>query len=121
MRKIESTLKTIRSDIGKFYELKTWQFLTLNGLKIDEETTEIQWIFSKYSAVDETVVFFAYAKDEDIIPSITDMIPSAIISQREIIDMFGIEVADSTGGLYLDEDSPNAPLSSCGIGVVKNG
>lgn len=121
MKKIETTLQNVVEDIKDFYDEKMWQFLTLNGVKLDESTTEIQWIFSKYNTLNEVIVFFAPVTNDDIIPSITDIIPSAIISQREIIDMFGIKVADSTGGLYLDEDSPHAPLSSCGIGAVKNG
>lgn len=115
MTKIETSLASLSKDIKEFYDVKVWSFLTLNGLKLDEETTEIQWIFSKYDAIDETVVFFALVKQDEIIPSITDIIPSASISQREIVDMFGIQVADTQKGLYLDEDSEQMPLSSCGI------
>lgn len=115
MQKIQTSLENLKDDISKFYDVKIWGFLTLNGLKIDEETTEIQWIFSKYEAIDETVVFYTLVKQDEIIPSITDIIPSAIISQREIVDMFGIEVVDTEKGLYLDEDSEQMPLSNCGI------
>jgi NADH:ubiquinone oxidoreductase subunit C len=56
-------------------------------------------------------VFFTDVKDSDTIPSITSIIPSAIVSQREIVDMFGIKVEDSESGFYLDEDSLQKPLS----------
>ena len=115
MKKIESTIETIVKDIEKFYVEKTWSFLTLNGVKLDAETTEIQWIFSKYAAMDEVVIFYIEVTQEQIIPSIVELIPSAIISQREIVDMFGIAVEGSSKGLYLDEDSEQMPLSSCGI------
>jgi len=98
-----------------------WEFLTLNGVSIDEETTEIQYIFSKYNAIDEVVIYFTNVKKDETVPSITAIIPSAIISQREIVDMFGIEVEGSEKGLYLDEDSLSAPLSTCTLQGVNNG
>ncbi len=52
---------------------------------------------------------------EDTIPSLVDILPSAIISQRELVDMFGLKVEDSSKGLYLDEDSLSAPLGSCAL------
>ncbi len=121
MQKIETSLDTLLKDLEEFYDYKVWEFMTLNGVKIDEQTTEVQWIFSKYGAIDESVIFFTNVNSSDTIPSIVELIPSAIISQRELVDMFGVEVEGSEKGLYLDEDSPNAPLSSCGIGIVKNG
>ena len=115
INKIESSLNSIVSDIEKFYEKKIWHFLTLNGVKLNSDTTEIQWIFSKYEGNDEVTMFYIIVNQDDIIPSITSILPSAIISQREIVDMFGIQVENSEKGLYLDEDSQLMPLGSCGI------
>jgi len=111
MKKIEVTLKNVVNVIREFYKPKVHHFLTLNGVALDESTTEIQWIFSNYKELDHTTVFLTHVKDGDIIPSIVDIIPSAIISQREIVDMFGIKVEDSERGLYLDEDSLQKPLA----------
>lgn len=111
MKKIEVTLKNVVGVIGEFYKPQKHHFLTLNGLAIDENTTEIQWIFSNYAEVDHITVFYVEVKDSDTIPSIVDIIPSAVISQREIVDMFGIKVEDTQSGLYLDEDSLQKPLS----------
>lgn len=116
INKKQSTLDTIKDDINNFYDKEKWHFLTLNGVKLNEEDTEIQWIFTKYGSCDENVMmFYVIVKQDDIIPDITEILPSAIISQREIVDMFGIEVQNSQKGLYLDEDSEQMPLSSCGI------
>ena len=79
------------------------------------EKLEIQWIFSKYESMDEIVIFNCEIGYKDIIPTVVDIIPSAIISQRELVDMFGVEVEGSLKGLYLDEDSQQMPLSSCGL------
>lgn len=115
MKKIKVALKSIRDEIKEFYDYKRWHFLTLNGVALEDNMLEIQWIFSKYEAMDETVVYFAEIEYSDVIPSIEDIIPSAIISQRELVDMFGVEVEGSSKGLYLDEDSKSAPLSGCQI------
>jgi len=115
IKKIESTLNTIVKDIDKFYNKKRYHFLTLNGVKIDENTTEIQWIFSKYNSINDITIFYCLADQDDMIPTITDILPSATISQMEIVDMFGIAVEDTKKGLYLDVDSQQMPLNSCGI------
>jgi Ni,Fe-hydrogenase III component G len=115
MKKIKVSLESVREEIESFYDYKKWHFLTLNGLALAENKMEVQWIFSKYEALDEVVVYYAEIEYTETIPSIVDMIPSAIISQREIVDMFGVKVDGSEKGLYLDEDSMQRPLSGCSI------
>ncbi|MEA3383465.1 MAG: NADH-quinone oxidoreductase subunit C [Campylobacterota bacterium] len=115
INRTETNLQDVVKDITNFYDKKIWHFLTLNGVKLDEEYTEIQWIFTKYGVMEEIVMFYTKVKQDEIIPSIVDILPSAIISQREIVDMFGIEVENSQKGLYLDIDSEQMPLSSCGV------
>lgn len=115
INKKESTLETIVKDIENFYDKKVYSFLTLNGVQLDENTTQVQWIFSKYGEIDHITMFYIDVKQDDIIPSVTHILPSAIISQREVVDMFGIKIEGSQKGLYLDEDSESMPLSSCGI------
>lgn len=115
MKKIEVTLDNLRDEIKSFYDYKTWHFLTLNGVALEDNKLEVQWIFSKYEAMDEIVLYYAVIEYKDTIPTIEDIIPSSIISQRELVDMFGVEVEGSEKGLYLDEDSKSAPLSGCSI------
>lgn len=115
MQKIEVSLEKIRDEIKEFYDYKKWHFLTLNGVALADERLEVQWIFSKYEAMDEIVIYSAVIEYTDTIPSVVDMIPSAIISQRELVDMFGVSVEGSSKGLYLDEDSEISPLKGCSI------
>lgn len=115
MQKIEVTLESIREDIKEFYNEKEWHFLTVNGVALKDEKIEIQWIFSKYDAKNEIVIFYTEINKDDVVPSVVDMIPSAMISQREVVDMFGVVVEGSEKGLYLDEDSMTAPLSGCAL------
>lgn len=115
MQKIEVALKDVKEKITEFYDEKTWHFMTINGVVLEDEVIEIQWMFSKYQSMDEVVIYYVLIKQDEVVPSIVDVIPSAIISQREIVDMFGIEIEGSEKGLYLDQDSLQAPLSSCGL------
>ncbi len=115
MKKIRFSLESIVDEIKEFYDYKAWHFLTINGVALPENKLEIQWIFSKYEALDDVVVYYVECDYKDLIPSVVEIIPSAEISQREIVDMFGVKVEGSEKGLYLDEDSLQAPLSGCSI------
>ncbi len=115
MIKIKVTLENVVDKIKEFYDEKVWHFITLNGVALEDEKIEVQWMFSKYESLDDVVVYYAEINQEDIVPSLVDIIPSAIISQRELVDMFGIEVDGSSKGLYLDKDSLQMPLSGCSL------
>ena len=112
MNKIKVSLDDIPKKIKTFYDKTAHSFLTLNAVAIDENCIEVQWIFSSYKEKNDVTIFYALVNPDDTIPSITSIIPSAIISQRELVDMFGLNVQESEKGLYLDEDSIQAPLSA---------
>ncbi len=116
MKKIEVSLDAVKEDIKKFYDEKIWHFITLNGVSLEDGKIEIQWMFSMYESMDEIVMFFTVIDQKEVVPSVVDIIPSAIISQREIVDMFGVEVEGSSKGLYLDADSMQMPLNNCKLG-----
>ncbi len=110
MRKIETTFTTLLNDIGAFYIPKEWHFLSVNGIDLGEGKIELQWIFSKYGVKDEVVIYYALSDYETPVPSIVPLIPSSIMGEREIVDMFGLSVEGAERGLYLDEDSLPHPL-----------
>lgn len=110
MRKIETTFTTLLNDIGAFYIPKEWHFLSVNGIDLGEGKIELQWIFSKYGVKDEVVIYYALSDYETPVPSIVPLIPSSIMGEREIVDMFGLTVEGAERGLYLDEDSLPHPL-----------
>ena len=115
MKKIKVTLDIVADEIRIFYDYKKWHFLTINGVALPDNRLEVQWIFSKYETMDEIVMFYVECDYRDVIPSVVESIPSAIISQRELVDMFGVVVEGSEKGLYLDDDSKQAPLSGCSL------
>lgn len=115
MQKIKVEIDEIIEKIKAFYTPSEWHFLSLNGVDLGEGVFEVQWIFSKYEALDEVIIFYSEIAYTQEIPSIADLIPSALISQRELVDMFGVKAEGSEKGLYLDEDSMQAPLMGCQI------
>jgi len=110
MKKIEITLDDLLSRLAEFYDAKSWHFLTVNGVDLGGGKIELQWIFSKYGVKDEIVLFYAVTEYETKIPSVVSLIPSATLSEREIVDMFGVDIEGAEKGLYLDEDSLTMPL-----------
>lgn len=112
MTKIETTVAMLLTDIGILYDPRRWHFLTVNGIDLGEGKIELQWIFSKYGAKDDIVIYYLISDYETAIPSVVGFIPSAIMGEREIVDMFGLTVEGVEKGLYLDDDSIPHPLRS---------
>ena len=110
MTKIETTLSSLLTDLENFYVPKEWHFLSVNGVDLGDGKIELQWIFSRYGVKDEIVIYYALSDYATPVPSIVGLIPSAIMGEREIVDMFGLNVEGAQKGLYLDEDSRPHPL-----------
>lgn len=110
MMKIETMLSTLAEDIDAFYDARQWHFLTVNGIDLGEGNIELQWIFSRYGAKDDIVIYYTLSDYETSVPSIVSLIPSVFMSEREIVDMFGLKIEGTERGLYLDKDSMEHPL-----------
>ena len=107
--KQEINLEELREKVLAFYDPYIWHFVTLNGTHT-QSGCQLQWIFSKYNSADEYVVFEAIVSYDAIIPTIKDIIPSAIMSEMEVVDLFGLNIENTAQGLYLDETSIKHPL-----------
>ncbi len=107
--KHEITLENLREKILAFYDPYIWHFVTLNGTHT-QSGCQLQWIFSKYNSADEYEVFETIVSYDAIIPTIKDIIPSAIMSEMEVVDLFGLNIESIPEGLYLDETSVKHPL-----------
>lgn len=100
---------TIGTVLQDFYDEKVHHFVTINGVQIAQNLLEVQYIFSNYADANVTI-FYDEIDFDTLIPSIENIIKNASIAQRELVDMFGVQVAQTQKGLYLDSDSPQAPL-----------
>jgi Ni,Fe-hydrogenase III component G len=115
MKKIETTLDSVVEEIAGFYAPETWHFLTINGIDLGEGKIELQWIFARYGARDDTVMFWCVSDYATPVPSLTGLIPSAVMGEREMVDMFGLTIEGIEGKLYLSDDSLQTPLRTMGL------
>ena len=109
IEEIKVPLREIRRAIKEFYDPERWHFITVNGTDLGGKV-ELKWFFSSYEDVNTYTVFVSEAGYDDEIPTITYIIPSAWISEWELADLFGLNVEGAKKGLFLDPDSPQAPL-----------
>jgi len=116
MEKREIRLEKLIEEVRAFYDPCQWHFLTLNGIDLGEGKIELQWIFTRYGTVEEPLVLWCVSDYETPVPSLTELIPSAIMGERETVDMFGVTVEGVEGRLYLSDDSMKTPLRTMGLG-----
>jgi Ni,Fe-hydrogenase III component G len=116
MKKIETTLEEAVDTIRKFYDPSLWNFLTLNAIDLGEGKVELQWIFSRYDTKEEPLIYWCLSDYKAPVPSLTTFIPSAIMGEREVVDMFGLTIEGIEGKLYLSDDSLKTPLKTMGLG-----
>ncbi|QDF27879.1 NADH-quinone oxidoreductase subunit C [Halarcobacter anaerophilus] len=109
IEKIEVNIDEVKNKIKEFYKPDLWHFVCLNANDI-EGTCKLQWIFSKYEEKENFTVFECDVAFNATVPTITDIIPSAIMSEMEIVDLFGLKIQTIKKGLYLDETSQQTPL-----------
>lgn len=102
-------IENLKDSIKEFYDPRTWHFVTLNASDIGG-ICKLQWIFTKYETKEELKVFECDVPFDSTIPSVADIIPSAIMSEMEVVDLFGLKIDDVKSGLYLDETSVQTPL-----------
>ena len=116
MQIIETTLKGIVEEIESFYDPCLWHFLTLNAIDLGEGRVELQWIFTRYGLKEEPVIYRCVSDYDTPVPSLTPLIPSTIMGEREVVDMFGLTIEGIEGKLYLSDDSLKTPLKTMGLG-----
>jgi Ni,Fe-hydrogenase III component G len=110
INQIEITLENLLQEIESFYDYKSHHLVCINATDTGDNIVKLQWIFSTYEKKNEWTIFTCNVSYGTCIPSITKIIPAAIMSEMEIVDLFGLDVENTKKGLYLDERSPDAPL-----------
>jgi len=106
----EIKIENLIEEITSFYDPKLHHFVCLNANDLGENRLKLQWIFTFYNQEDNYQIFWTICSFDEVLPTITKIIPSAIMSEAEIVDLFGVQIKDIRGGLYLDETSPISPL-----------
>jgi ech hydrogenase subunit D len=114
MNKIEIKIENLLEELTNFYDEKTHHFMTINLVNIDETQVELQWIFREYTS-SKTFTFFTQTSKDTLIPSITSLVPSATLAQRELVDIFEINIENTSKGLYIDENDTESISMGCAL------
>jgi ech hydrogenase subunit D len=109
MKRIHTSIESVKTDILNFYKADKHHFIVMNAV-ILEEKIEIQWFFADYEAPGEVTVFFALVNPTDELPSIKEIIPSAWVSEAELVDLLDLNIENTNKGFVLETDSETAPL-----------
>ena len=109
MKKIATTIDKLLIDLKAFYTPSIWHFITVNGVDLGEGM-EVQYLFSKYDVCEDVVCFYIEVPYDELVPTITSLIPSAYLGEGEMVDMFGIKIENTPKGMFLEDDSVQQPL-----------
>lgn len=107
---IKVSLDNVRDKIKEFYNFHKYHYVTINATDNGENIT-IDWIFSDLNEKNRIYVFRAENIGyEDFIPSIKDIVKISWLAEFELADLFGLNVEGAQKGVFLEEDSIQAPL-----------
>jgi len=109
MKRIETTLAQLKTDIRNFYDPGSHHFMVMNAVDLGEKI-ELQWFFSDYAAPYETTVFTAQVQPDVEIPTVRDIIPSAWVAEAELADLMDIRIEQAVKGFVLEPDFESGPL-----------
>ena len=109
MKKIETTIEQLKTDIRNFYNPEWQHFMAINAFDLGGKI-ELQWFFCDYAAPYEITVFTAQVQPEVEIPSVTDIITSAWVSEAELVDLMNIKIENTDKGFVLEPDFESGPL-----------
>lgn len=102
-------LDEIRQKIIEFYDSGIWHFVCINGL-FENGELELQWCFTKIGAKDEWKVFYAKAQENAVLPSLSDILPTAKMYEGELKDLLDANFEGSVKGMFIELDGESAPL-----------
>lgn len=109
MKKIETTLATLKNDIAAFYKPELHHFMVMNAVEVGDKI-EVQWFFSNYAHPCDTTCFYALINPAEEIPSIKEIVLSAWVAEAELVDLMNIKIENTANGFVLEPDFESGPL-----------
>jgi NADH:ubiquinone oxidoreductase subunit C len=103
MKKIETSLSTLKSDIGNFYKADKHQFMVMNIVDLGAQL-EVQWFFADYAHPCDVTCFFTLIEPSVQIPSIAAIVGGAWVAEAELVDLMGVEIENAKKGFVLEDD-----------------
>jgi NADH:ubiquinone oxidoreductase subunit C len=109
MKRIDTTIQTLKADIANFYQYDKHHFIVMNAVDLGQKI-EVQWFFSDYEYPCEVTALCAQVDPAEEIPSLKDIISSAWVAEAELVDLIDINIEGTEKGFVLEADSEVAPL-----------
>jgi len=109
MKRIETSIEKIKTDIGNFYNPEKHHFIVMNAVDLGDKI-EVQWFFNDYASPGEITAFCAETAPAIEIPSIRDIISSAWVAEAELVDLMNIKIENTSKGFVLEPDFESGPL-----------
>ena len=109
MKKVETTLENLKSDIGNFYKVNQHHFIVMNAVNAGEKM-ELQWFFCDYAHPCEVTMFHTIIDPSVEIPSICGTVVSAWAAEAELVDLMDLKIENASKGFVLEADFDGAPL-----------
>lgn len=106
----EVTLDNVKEEVKNFYDQDKYHHITVNAFDTGENLT-IDWIFSEYGVKNKMYVFRAEGVEYKAnVPTISDIVVSAWVSENDLADMFNLNIEETTRGMFLEPEAPQGPL-----------
>lgn len=109
MKRIETTLDTLRADIGNFYREDRHHFIVMNAVEAGDKM-EVQWFFADYDHPCEVTAFCTQISPAEEIPSLKNIIDSAWAAEAELVDLMDLRIEGTEKGFVLEPDFETGPL-----------
>ena len=109
MKRIETSIDKVKSDIRNFYNPALHHFMVINAVDLGEKI-EVQWFFCDYAHPGEITAFCTQVAPSIEIPSIRDIVSSAWVAEAELVDLMDIKIENTVKGFVLEPDFESGPL-----------
>ena len=99
----------LRQAVGALHGTAWGYLITISGVDLGVEKGQIELLYHFASGAAVVTLRVQVAREDPVVPSIYDIIPSVGFYERELIEMLGvvIEGAPNTDRLFLPEDWPD--------------
>ena len=109
MKRIETTLDNLKTEIGIFYVPSEHHFMVMNAVDLGDKI-ELQWFFCDYEHPCGVTMFCAQTTADVEIPSIRDIVASAWVAEAELVDLMDLKIEGTQKGFVLEPDFVTGPL-----------
>lgn len=109
MKRIETTIELIQTDIRNFYNPRLHHFIVINAVDLGGNI-EVQWFFGDYAPPYEITAYCIQIKPDMEIPTIRDIVSSAWVAEAELVDLMDIKIERTEKGFVLEPDFESGPL-----------